>query len=193
MESCAVFLDAGYIENVINKEYPGTKVDFYKLAREMAEPDNFLRCYYYNCLPYMSESPTDEERDSYNRKRRFVDALTYLPRFEVRLGRLHRGYDSMDRPFHYQKMVDIMLCTDMLGLSIKGRVSSVAVFTGDSDCVPAIEAVKREGVTVRLWHGNKEKGASSPPSSELYRLCDERYDVASIMNLIQRPEAVLVS
>jgi len=51
----------------------------------------------------------------------------------------------------------------------------VAVFTGDSDLIPALEAVKREGVLVTLWHGSF--AAATRPSRELVEVVDERKEL----------------
>jgi uncharacterized LabA/DUF88 family protein len=53
-----------------------------------------------------------------------------------------------------------MLGVDMALLAGKGKITSVALFTGDSDTIPAVEAVKQEGVLVTLWHGALSGGNS---------------------------------
>jgi uncharacterized LabA/DUF88 family protein len=62
-------------------------------------------------------------------------------------------------------------------LAAKGKVTSVAVFTGDSDIIPALEAVKREGVLVTLWHGSFSP--STRPSRELFEIADERRELTA--------------
>lgn len=147
----------------------------------MARPDNLFRTYYYHCLPYQSNPPTEEEKSRYAAKRRFIEALGYLDRFEVRLGRLvKRGGEFI------QKRVDCMVGVDMALLSGKGKISRVVLFSGDSDLIPAIEAVKREGVVVTLWHGSRGS-ANSSPSRELFEICDERVEInREIINAILR-------
>ena len=77
-----------------------------------------------------------------------------------------------------------MVGVDMALLAGKGRITSVAVFTGDSDLVPAIEAVKTEGVLVTLWHGNSTQPR---PSRELFELADERRELKhDIVTKLQR-------
>ena len=49
--------------------------------------------------------------------------------------------------------------------------------SGDSDLVPAVEAVKPEAVLVTLWHGSQT--GNSRPSRELYQVCDERSEITS--------------
>lgn len=41
--------------------------------------------------------------------------------------------------------------------------------------IPAVEAVKQEGVIVKFWHGALK--GSQAPSRELYKLCDERFEL----------------
>ena len=174
MRVSAVFIDGGYLEKVLRHDHGEPKIDFEKLAHTMCEPNELLRAYYYHCLPYQSNQPTPEERSRYS-NRRFTTALSHLPRFEVRLGKLaYRGKDHQGRPIFQQKQVDCMVGVDMAQLASKGRISAVAVFTGDSDLVPAIEAVKSEGVVVTLWHGNSSQ---TLPSRELFELADERREL----------------
>jgi len=65
-----------------------------------------------------------------------------------------------------------MIGVDMALLAGKGKITNAAIFTGDSDLMPAIEAVKREGVITTLWHGGI--APESRPSAELFALVDER-------------------
>ncbi len=187
MGTCAVFLDAGYIEKVLQFEHPGARIDYGKLANAMAAQDVLLRAYYYHCLPYQSNPPTQDEKDRYDKRHRFIDALAYVPRFQTRLGQLALvGIDQNGKKIFQQKRVDLMLGVDMALLAGKGKITSIALFTGDSDTIPAVEAVKQEGVIVTLWHGAKN-GAQSP-SRDLYKLCDERVELTTnIVTAIQMP------
>jgi len=168
-DKVAVFLDGGYVDKVLLRDFIGKRIDYEKLVNAMVEPDVLFRAYYYHCLPYMSEKPSEEERRRYSAKHRFTKALAYIPRFEVRLGRLaFQGGEFV------QKRVDCMVGVDMALLAGKGKIHRVALFTGDSDLMPAVEAVKREGVLVTLWCGF---GKETKPSRDLYELCDERVHV----------------
>lgn len=186
MGTCAVYLDAGYIEKVLNHEHPGARIDYERLVREMADTDELLRAHYYNCLPYQSNPPQQDEVERFDKKRRFIDALDFLPRFTTRLGRLALiGIAADGKKIFQQKRVDLMLGVDMALLAAKGKITSIALFTGDSDTIPAVEAVKQEGVVVRLWHGALRGDQS--PSRDLYRLCDERVELtADLVRRIQR-------
>ena len=144
MAFSAVFIDGGYLEKVLQQDHDKPKIDFQKLAHKMGEPNELLRAYYYHCLPYQSNPPTPEEQFRYARRHRFTTALSYLPKFEVRLGELaYRGEDHTGRPIFQQKKVDCMVSVDMALLASKGKISALAIFTGDSDLAPAMEAVPK--------------------------------------------------
>ena len=183
MGTAAVFLDAGYIDKVMEIEFGKPRIDYHKLALAMSAPDELLRSYYYNCLPYQSNPPTEEENKRYASAHRFITKLKTLPRFEVRLGKLaFRGNDSYGRPIFLQKRVDCMFGVDMALLAGKGKITNVAIFSGDSDLIPAMEAVKREGVLVSLWHGTTRGGGQ--PGQEILEIADERHPITQ--ELIQR-------
>ncbi len=67
----AIFVDGAYLEKVAQKN--AVRVDYEKLSSEIlsrvnartpAAPMDLLRTYYYNGLPYQSNRPTDDERNS---------------------------------------------------------------------------------------------------------------------------------
>ncbi len=72
----AVFIDGGYWAAMLRDEFSSTvtdpatgeprvvpaKVDFGKLVESMASGYELLRAYYYYCMPYQSNPPTQEER-----------------------------------------------------------------------------------------------------------------------------------
>ncbi len=176
MGVCAVYIDGGYIDKVLFHQHQNARIDYGKLARKMVGENELLRAYYYHCLPYQGNPPTEEESSRYASKHRFVTALKHLPRFEVRLGQLaYRGRTDQGEPIFIQKRVDIMLGVDMALLAGKGKIDSAAILAGDSDFIPAIEAVKREGVIVTLWHGGFSP--TTRPSRELVEICDERREL----------------
>lgn len=179
MGMTAVFIDGAYLEKVLLYDHAKARIDFRRLTDVMVgEGDELLRAYYYHCLPYKRNQPTEEENERYGKRHRFFTALRYIPRFEVRLGRLaFRGVDENGNPIYQQKRVDIMLGVDMVLLALKHRVSKVALLAGDSDFTPAVEAVKAEGVLTTVWHGSASEDTS--PSDDLLRTCDEQRQLTS--------------
>ncbi|HEY2955546.1 MAG TPA: NYN domain-containing protein [Candidatus Eisenbacteria bacterium] len=96
-------------------------------------------------------------------------------------------YQTDGQPIFVQKRVDNMVGVDMAMLAGKGKITSLALLSGDSDFIPSIEAVKREGVIVTLWHGRRGQEETAP-SRELYDLCDERRELSpELLRRVSRP------
>lgn len=186
METCAIYIDGGYLDKVLQQDYDGIRIDMEKLVWVAARQDELLRAYYYHCMPWLSDPPTADEQGRFDSKRRFIDAISHIPRFQVRLGKLQfQGTAESGKPIFIRKRVDMMLGVDMMLLAVKHRVNRIVLLTGDSDAIPAVEAIKPEGVAVTLIHGPL-KGRSSP-SHELYKVVDERVDIdVAVIETIRR-------
>jgi uncharacterized LabA/DUF88 family protein len=171
MGRVAIFIDGGYLDYVLREEFDNARIDYERLAAWMAGPNELLRTYYYHCLPFQANPPTDEERRRFSQAQSFFGRLRRIPRFHVTEGKLaYRGRDgSTGQPIFEQKRVDLMLGLDMALLSAKRQISDVVLFSGDSDLLPAVDAVKSEGVLFRLYHGTIQR-----PHADLYAAADER-------------------
>lgn len=167
MSRCAIFIDGAYLEFLLRDEFGRAPIDFSALVTRLTGNRDLLRAYYYDCLPYQSARPTEEERDRFARKQRFHQALSHIPRFEVRLGKLEYRGNQNGHPIFEQKRVDILLGVDLVQLAAKHQITEAMIVAGDSDFLPAIEVAKQEGVVVHLYHGAR-------PHNELVMRCDER-------------------
>ena len=197
MARVAIFIDGGYLRGLGRSEFPGNRVDYElmtarireRISQDITEPLDVLRSYYYDSPPFQSDFPTADERDRYAGYRRFIDALSYLPKFEVRLGRLqHQGYRPDGSPIFQQKQVDLLLGLDLALLSGKGQITHAALVAGDGDFVPAVRAAKQEGVAVWLFHGpHIGADGNSTYSSALRREADGRAEMdAAFMASVAR-------
>lgn len=158
MYRVAIFIDGGYVDKILQRELGGVKISYRALSDKIAKcihPDtDILRSYYYNCLPYKSNPPTQDESERFASMQDFFDAINRLPRFVVRLGRLaRRGPNANGRYFFEQKMVDVFLSIDLVHLSAKGSITHAAIVAGDSDFVPAIEMARNESLSIWLFRG----------------------------------------
>lgn len=168
----ACFIDGGYLDKILQNQFGYAKIDYSKLAEWMADGKELLRTYYYNCLPHQSSTPTKEEAERYAGKERFYHTLKKLPRFAVRLGKLEpRGVTSDGRIIFEQKRVDTYLGVDIAKLCVKQQVTHIAILTGDSDFIPAVEVAKEEGIFVCLFHSALKDFEAH---RELKDACDER-------------------
>ena len=188
MGRLAIFVDGAHIDFLLRDEFGGPRLDYSafseairaEIARRSADPVDLLRTYYYHCLPYQGNPPTQEERHRYSQMRKFLDALDRLPRFQVRQGRLvPRGTDAVGRRLFIQKQVDLMLGLDLALLCAKGQVNYVALVSGDSDFVPACLVARQEGVAVWLVHGPSRGAKQGTPTyhQQLWVAADERIEI----------------
>ena len=171
MSRTCVFVDGGYFQKVLEKDFDRPRSDFARLGPVLSgryEP--LLRTYYYNCRPYQSADATPRERELVKNADRFYHALGKVPNLEVRLGRLaFRGFSREDgEPIFEQKRVDVQLSVDLLRLSFSGQIATAIVIAGDSDFIPVFEAAKDQAVRVVLFHGRK-----NPAHRELAEAADE--------------------
>ncbi len=187
MSRLAIFIDGGYIDKIA-REF-GIWVNYVKFVNEIVftvsskTPNaiDLLRTYYYDCLPYQSDPPTDNERERFASKRKFFSRLGYIERFQVREGRLaRRGFDTNGKPIFQQKRTDLLLGLDFALLSSKRTITHAVLVAGDSDFLPAVEVAKQEGIAVWLFHG-------LTPARELWLAADERSELdQDFMNRVAR-------
>lgn len=197
MSRLAIFVDGGYVDSLSATEF-AVRVGYEKLADEILKivsaktsgALDLFRTYYYDCLPYQSDPPTEDEKLRFSNKRRFFDALSNLPRFWVREGRLvFKGKDASNKPIFQQKRVDLLLGLDFALLSGKRQITHAAVVSGDSDLLPAFKVAKEEGILVWLFHGPRisKRDGKSTFANELWQEADERYEIdLDFMMRVQR-------
>lgn len=167
-QQAAIFIDGAYLQRVLADEFGRARIDFGRLAVNMAGETDVLRTYYYDSLPYQSRSPSAHEQERFDSARRFYHSLDLLPRFEVRLGQMElRGQRPNGSPVFEQKRIDMMLSVDLVQHAAKGHIQQAILLAGNSDFIPAIAVAKSEGVLVRLFHGGS-------CHNDLLREVDER-------------------
>jgi len=159
MDKSVVFLDGGYLAKLTKKEFVDErglpkKIDMGKIGHILASKCNseLIRSYYYDCPPYISPTPTTNEKKRQEGFDKYIYSLKKLDKLTVRLGKLKKYFLADGTPDFEQKGVDVRLAIDVLKLSLKGKISKAIFVTGDSDFVPVIEAIKDEGVEVFLFY-----------------------------------------
>ena len=173
MDKAAVFIDNGYFKQVLASH--GTKyLRFDAFSRWVCERINaeWYRTYFYDCMPYQSNPPTQEERERFSRANSFIYSLENLPRFQVRLGKLIKLPNGVFK----QKGVDIKLTIDLLKLSLGGMIQKAILVGSDSDFVPVIQEAKNEGIIVfSCFSRNPGCGIHD----ELYKTCDDEIELTT--------------
>lgn len=189
MDRCAIFIDGAYVDKLFQHHLGGVRCDLGKFAQHMSAGSDLLRTYYYHCLPHQSSPPSADERQRFASAERYMAALSRLPRFQVRLGKLeYRGSKADGSPIFAQKRVDILLGVDMVELAATRQISRAILVAGDSDFLPAIEVVKRHGILTVLWHGTRGgHGRQSTCHNDLWDTCDERVEIdATVAKAVAR-------
>ena len=146
----AVFIDGAHFSRSMRKGYDRAPNVGYPELCELLTPagGHLVGAYYYDALPYVGPGATTHDLALASSKRRFFDALRRRD-VTVRVGRVAResvGARLVDK----QKLVDVLLATDLVWLAAKGEIDVAVLVTGDSDFVPAVELARAEGVRVRL-------------------------------------------
>lgn len=167
----AIFIDGGYLDKVLQHNNKA-KIDYSKMCKELSKDVPLLRAYYYQCLPYQSSNPTEEERNAFSNMEKFLKKLSALDNFSVKKGKLaYRGVDTEGNPIFEQKRIDTYLATDLVMHSTKRLISHAFIITGDSDFIPAIEIAQAEGVSVTLVYSSDN---NLKPHDELLDIVDTR-------------------
>ena len=91
-EKSLLLIDGGYLD-FLQRSFGSPRLDYGRMANAVCAHFGWtlLRCVYFNCLPYLSSSPTPEEQEAYRKKEGFYQRLQKLDRFEVKLSFGSRG------------------------------------------------------------------------------------------------------
>jgi uncharacterized LabA/DUF88 family protein len=175
-EKALLLIDGGYLD-FLQRSYGSPRLDYGRVAEAICEHFGvtLLRCVYFNCLPYVSGNPSPEDQEAFRKKEGFYQRLQRLDRFEVKLGRLaFRGLDEVTgKPVLEQKQVDVLLAIEMVYAAARRSVDAIILLSGDGDFLPAVELVKREGLTFGLAHGPRS-GAQMTVQESLWEAADLR-------------------
>lgn len=192
----AIFIDAGYFINRLKDEHvTADELDYSRLAEHLLAPlrrddlpVDLLRCYFYDCPPWMPDAPSPEDIRRMELHRTFIDKIEQTNRWQVRLGKLARRWEGNQEYFE-QKRVDVMLSVDLVRHAAAGHIQHAILVAGDSDFIPAVAAAKESGVTVSLWGGaqktvHRELGWMA---DELHRLDHRAFAVRTNDRLVKAP------
>jgi len=173
-----VFIDGGYFVKV--REYFNIyKVNFAKFSDLLCGNMERLFTFYYDCPPFQSNPPTNDEKNRKADFDKFVYSLQRYPRFQVRLGKLSRftkecescGHTTIE---HKQKRVDNLLTVDLTRAIWKDNINKAILVTGDSDFVPAVEEANRYQLLTHVYY---LKSPYTTIHDELYMTCSERTEI----------------
>jgi len=147
-----IFIDGGYLRETLKEIAANETWDIRALIENLhghfhlfdalvigggLHIPSHIRTYYYDAN-YDKDDPRFEEvRDDYESNSRYFDSLSDNESVEVKLGQLVAS-DSGNR----QKGVDTLIAIDMLTKAYMNHYDIAILFSGDSDLLPLVKAVK---------------------------------------------------
>lgn len=194
-------VDAQYLRAAIDKiaGLPINTFDMLDFANRITPRFHWrFRTYYFDAPPYKPvNTASPEQTRRYELKKAELKAIGRLDRFTVREGYCQHTWKwgrAATRPktsekfgLVEQKMVDVLLATEMTRVAWSAEARHVCLVAGDSDYVAAVRAAKDAGALVRLYYlrdGNTTFG------DRLYDEVDERFDLRPVLEAMRdgRPD-----
>jgi len=122
--------------------------DVLYLAQRLAGNRTLSRVFYY--IPTPNRRQLGDE--GYSRARRYINAVEKQPIVEVK-----KGYMVDRKGIWEEKMVDVLIASDMVFYAARNEYDTAILVTADNDLVPAIQRVKNLNHKVELLVFTKAK------------------------------------
>lgn len=173
--SVVVFIDNAYLLRLKSYLFPyGLRYSIKNFINIIAKRNyyNVKKILLYDAPPFQSPIPSEEER---KRKVSYDKVAFYLKTdgIELREGRTQRIRLGKEFIFK-QKGVDMLLGIDMVGIKEDfSNIQRVVLLSGDSDFVPVVNKLKKQGISVTLltYFERKRKSPFSK-SNELIKVAN---------------------
>ena len=132
--------------------------DVFHLAQRLTGSRTLAGVYYYIATPNRQQLG----QEGYRKARQYLEAVEKLPGVTVK-----KGY-MVDRDGIWEeKMVDVLLASDMIYFAANNEYNTAILVTADNDLVPAVQRVKNLGNKVELLVFTKAK----PKVGNLVKAC----------------------
>lgn len=180
-----ILIDGGFFWQCfkkLNKKHPKPSdvsdlvnhiMDLVKAKTDGDTKDILFRVFYYDCRPFggviknHDKGHTDYSASKgFASKNQYLDDLSVLDRFALRLGELsftgwkYDAYSKKLKPDFKQKGVDMKFGLDMATMANKRTVEKIVLVAGDSDFIAPIKYARKEGLQIYLFPmGNHIKQA----------------------------------
>jgi uncharacterized LabA/DUF88 family protein len=179
-----VFIDHGYLHQVLKNDFAGTPIDFKDFSEELCKDCNcdWIGTWFYDGKPHQDMNSSKSERATYGEHIKFLKSIELIPSFKLRLGKTVPVDNNGVRTFK-QKGVDMMLGLDMVVMAMAPvrTLDRILLITGDADILPAVEYVRETPVEITLC---VSMGAKKNYADSLKDACCNCYTIQQ--NLIGR-------
>lgn len=184
-------IDGGWVDKARRSLVSDGRWDLQSFADRLVPKHHWrFRTYYFDALPFKDRyNPTEGQQKQYYNKDEELKSIDRLERFTVRCGYCKKtrvsgylkdgGYQATPTEITTveQKMVDVLLATEMTRIAWSKEALHIGLVAGDGDYVAAVGAAKGAGAIVRLFYV-KTRATSVAP--ELFDIVDERVDLTSV-------------
>ncbi len=164
----ALYVDGNYLLAVTRAL--NIKLDVEAFFTAITKDAYRLRTYWFSAL----ESSLDRNNNAY----RFLDRLRYIPRTKVYVGRMTKRSHG-----HYETALrtdaGISLGISMLELAQTGTIDAIYIVAADPEYVPALRAVQKLGLLVKLVYPTNLDDRSLEIHPDLLKNVDERIQISS--------------
>ena len=121
----------------------------------LREGETHYKTYIFDALPYAPRGSDPRRIERRARKKSYFDAIQYYERVVVEEGYVkgrHTRCFNCNNEFTVpvQKLVDVKLSVRLVSLAWEKVVDKIVLLCGDSDILPAVEAIEKTGIIVRL-------------------------------------------
>lgn len=165
-ERVAIFIDGSNLYRCLKDQFGTARIDFEQLIKKLCAGRKLLRTYYYNATLNQTEDP-----EGYRKQQTFFNRLSYIPYFQVKLGRL----EKRPGPTWVEKGVDVTLAVDMLRGAQRDNYDTAILVSGDGDFSHVVEAVKELGKHVENAFGRLGHSRVLRDSSDRFIILDDGF------------------
>jgi uncharacterized LabA/DUF88 family protein len=174
----AILIDNMYLQHAANIFNVGA-LDPRKFPKAFLRqpPEEHFRTFIFDALPYVPDFGATEKHKEYRAKKdSYLKAIQYYEKIAVELGDVrpkstHCPKCNANFTIPVQKLVDVKISVRLVALGTTGIVKKIVLVAGDKDLLPAVDAIKDTGTTVRLAYVAEQDVQTS---KDLIRACPEK-------------------
>ncbi|MCH8519875.1 MAG: NYN domain-containing protein [Nanoarchaeota archaeon] len=168
-----LFIDGGFLSKLskyLGGENGYLKFDIIELSHLIAKKENLKLelIYYYTAPPFISNSPSIEERKRKESYDKFENKITKNKIIQLKEGRCQRLKENGEFVYN-QKGVDNLLTIDLIEVSFKfPDIKNVILIACDTDFIPAINNAYTKGIkTILYTYFDRNRYSNFSRSNEL--------------------------
>ena len=182
MEETLVFIDEGFLDNLIKFFGEGKRIKFdkFEFAKRIAKKQNLLckHLFYYTAPPFQSPHSSEKENKMREGYDKFILSLSKNKDLTIREGRCQRIINEIGELEYNQKGVDTLITIDLGHIKDDfSDIKKIILVSSDTDFCPAIKDIKnRDKIEVTLYtYFDRKRKSKFSLSNELIDCCSNYF------------------